>query len=104
MYEIKIGPVLKRQLKTQHLSLKEVSLKTGIPYSTLHTWLENRHPKDIIKVQKLADYLGLTLQQLVFDSPHFEHELKTDELTSQVIGKNGHVFKGLLEIIIRKIE
>lgn len=63
---IRIGQTLKNLLRSKGLSLKQVSVQTGIPNSTLHTWLENRQPKDILKVKRLADFLGVSLHELLF--------------------------------------
>jgi transcriptional regulator with XRE-family HTH domain len=99
MNEIKIGSVIKRLLREQRRTLKEISRETGIPYSTLHTWQENRQPKDIIKTQKLADYLGITLHELLFDQED-SHETKTEPIEP----KNDELFKGAFEVIVRRIE
>jgi transcriptional regulator with XRE-family HTH domain len=64
-----LGSVLKSLLKKRRVSLTTVSRETGISYSTLHTWLGNRHPKDVVKVKKLADYFGVTLHELLFGEP-----------------------------------
>lgn len=77
MSEIKIGYVIKRLLKEQRRTLKEVSRETEIPYSTLHTWYENRQPKDIIKAQRLAEFFGISLHQLLFDQEETHEQKKT---------------------------
>lgn len=100
MYEIKIGQVMKRLLLAQRKSLKEVSRDTGIPYSTLHTWLENRQPKDILKTQALADYLGISLHQLLFDQLDSRDEKPRDQIPH--IGND--LIQGVFEIIVRKIK
>lgn len=100
MHEIKIGLVLKRLLKAQNRTLKKVSQETGIPYSTLHTWSENRHPRDILKAQQLAHYFGISLNELLFDQP----EPRKEELSGQNQTKANDFFKGVFEITIRKIE
>lgn len=61
-----LGVMLRAFLKKKRVSLSLVSRETGISYSTLHTWLENRNPRDIVKVKKLADYFGVSLDELLF--------------------------------------
>jgi transcriptional regulator with XRE-family HTH domain len=100
MYEIKIGPVLKRVLRVRGLRLKEVSKATGIPYSTLHTWYENRQPKDILKAQVLADFLKLTLHELLFDQPDSREQKPLGEIPKQI---GDEFFKGKFEIIVRRL-
>jgi len=101
MYEIKIGQVLKRLLREKRKTLKEISRDTGIPYSTLHTWQENRQPKDLIKARRLADHLGITLHKLLFDLPDREEHPK-EEIPRQMTGEE--LFKGKFEIVLRRIE
>ena len=99
MQEIKIGTVLKRLLQERRLSLKEISKKTLIPYSTLYTWYENRQPKYILKAQKLAYFLDLSLHQLLFDEEdrkNAKNRQTPDESKDQLI-------KGRFEITIKRI-
>src|SRR5258708_6680923 len=100
MNEIKIGQVLKRLLRDQRKTLKEISRETDIPYSTLHTWQENRQPKDILKAQRLAEHLGLTLHELLFDQPDLREE-QSKEIPKQILDE---LFKGTFEIVVRRIE
>ncbi len=102
MHEIKIGPVLKRILKARRLRLKEVSQETGIPYSTLHTWYENRSPKDLVRAQLLADYLGISLHELLFDQP--DKQQRNQEKANEPLKQPAEdFFKGKFEIIIRRL-
>ncbi len=100
MSEIKIGQVIKRLLREQRRSLKEVSRDVGIPYSTLHTWHENRQPKDIMKAQRLAEYFGVSLHRLLFDVEDFREKKESIEVEQ---GRED-LFKGAFEIIVRRLE
>ena len=100
MLEIKIGSVLKKLLHEQRRTLKEVSKETQIPYSTLYTWFENRQPKDILKVQCLAEFLGVSLHYLLFGKEDKE-PLLPQELVDSL---KDEVFKGVFEIVVRKVE
>lgn len=102
MEEIKIGQVLKRVLRDQRKTLKEVSRETGIPYSTLHTWHENRQPKDVMKAQRLARYFGISLHELLFDRPDVHEERAEQEQPGPP--PRPEFFKGTFEITVRKIE
>ena len=95
---IKIGQVLKRVLSERRTTLKEVSEITKIPYSTLHTWLENRQPKDIVKAQKLAHYFSISLEELLFDHP----EIKKHKGSEAILGEDLKLLEGHFEVIIRK--
>ncbi|MBN8538727.1 MAG: helix-turn-helix transcriptional regulator [Deltaproteobacteria bacterium] len=66
--EIKLSQVLQRELKGKVIS--RVAKEIGISVSILHDWYSSsRKPsaKNMWHLKKLADYLGLTLEQILFD-------------------------------------
>jgi transcriptional regulator with XRE-family HTH domain len=98
MSTIRLGTNLKNILRQRKLSLKQISADTGIPYSTLHTWLENRQPKDVIKVKVLADYLDVSFSELLFGESETGGEKNQFLLP---LSGNGNL-EGVYEVIIRK--
>lgn len=73
--DIKLSQVLQRELKGKVIS--RVAKDIGIPVSILHDWYSSsRKPsaKNMWHLRKLADHLGLTLEQILFDE-------KTDRQT-----------------------
>lgn len=70
-----MGKVLRRVLTARKsLSLRSISENTGIPYPTLHAWKDGRPPKNLQVVKVLADYLGLSLLELLFDERQSSEE------------------------------
>jgi transcriptional regulator with XRE-family HTH domain len=65
--EIKLAEVLKRELKGKEL--KALSKELGIPLSNLHAWINGILPngKNFKNLVKLADYLGLSLDELLLN-------------------------------------
>jgi len=66
--EIKLSQVLQRELKGKVLS--RVAKEIGVSVSILHDWYSSsRNPsaKNMWQLKKLADYLGLSLEQILFD-------------------------------------
>lgn len=66
--DIKLSQVLQRELKGKVLS--RVAKEIGIAVSILHDWYSSsRKPsaKNMWQLKKLADYLGLSLEQILFD-------------------------------------
>lgn len=66
--EIKLSLVLQRELKGKVLS--RVAKEIGVSVSILHDWYSSsRKPsaKNMWQLKKLADYLGLSLEQILFD-------------------------------------
>jgi transcriptional regulator with XRE-family HTH domain len=73
--EIKLSQVLQRELKGKVLS--RVAKEVGISVSILHDWYSSsRKPsaKNLWQLQMLADYLGLSLEQVLFDEQQ-EHQI-----------------------------
>lgn len=68
MKELKLGIVLKRELK--NVNVNAFARELGIAPSILHSWIgEKRYPnaKNFPLLKKVGDRLGLTLEQLLFD-------------------------------------
>ena len=57
---------LKLYLKEQGISASELSRKTGISKQSISDWLAGVHPRDLGKVKKVADQLGVTVDHLIF--------------------------------------
>ena len=66
--EIKLSQVLHRELKGKVIS--RVAKEVGISVSILHDWFSSsRNPsaKNMWQLKKLAEYLGMSLEQILFD-------------------------------------
>src|SRR4051812_23530090 len=66
--EIKLSQVLQRELKGKILS--RIAKEVGISTSLLHDWHSSaRKPsaKNLWQLKKLADHMGLTLEEILFD-------------------------------------
>lgn len=63
----------KTYINGKGMSLNELSKKTGIPYTTIKTYSQKNSfmTATLINASKIADALGVTLDQLVKDlKPH----------------------------------
>lgn len=58
---LKIGTNLKRLMSEKNLSMRELSKRTGVPYSKLQEWCGDRSPKNPIQIQKVASFFGVTI-------------------------------------------
>lgn len=94
--EIRLSQVLKRELKGKVLS--RIARDVGISVSIIHDWYSSaRRPsaKNLWQLKKLADYLGLTLEEILFD--------ETSE--RQIISSTTFVDRGVLyRINIEKVK
>lgn len=85
--EIKLSQVLHRELKGKVIS--KIAKEVGISVSILHDWYSSsRKPsaKNMWQLKKLADYLGLTLEQILFD----------EKGERQIISSTSFVDRGVL--------
>lgn len=92
---IKIKDTLKELLEEKNLSLRELSKRSGVPYSTLQEWSSNRSPKNPVQTQKVAQSLGVSMHYLLFGQ----------EDSSEPLAKllKEDVFSGTFEINIKRV-
>ena len=64
--EMKLYKNLKTMMIAKSLSLKKLSVDVGIPPSTIHGWLNGAAPKSIIDLKKVADFFGVSIDELCF--------------------------------------
>ena len=57
---------LKHYLKEHGISASELSRKTGISKQSISDWLAGVHPRDLGKLKRVADELGITVDHLLF--------------------------------------
>jgi hypothetical protein len=66
----------------------------------LHTWQENRQPKDVIKAHKLAQHMGISLHELLFGyedrASIMQNEALPLTISSSVAGR--------YEVIVRRMD
>ncbi len=76
--EVKLSKVLQRELKGKVLT--RVAKEIGLSPAMLHDWhSSSRRPsaKNMPQLKKLADYLGLTLEEILFDQKNASHTIAT---------------------------
>lgn len=59
---------MKTLMKRSQIDLRNLSKKTSIPYSTLHTWLHQGTPGDVNKLKTLANHFQVSLDRLLYES------------------------------------
>lgn len=82
--DIKLSIVLQRELKGKVIS--RIAKEIGIPVSILHDWYSSsRKPsaKNMWHLRKLADYLGLTLEQILFDEKNDKQVISSTSFTDR---------------------
>lgn len=69
MAKMKLSIVLRRVLKAKSMSALELSRSSGVPNSTIATWLAGSAPKRPEQLASAAKCLGIGLHELLFDEP-----------------------------------
>lgn len=84
--EVKLSQILQRELKGRILS--RVAKDVGISVSLLHDWHSSaRRPsaKNMWQLKKLADYLGLSLEEILFDEKRDREIISSTTFTDRGI-------------------
>lgn len=68
--EVKLKKVLERECKSAGKSVNLIAEETGVPSSTLHSWLQGQLPsaKNLHHLKSLCDYFHLSLEHLLFNT------------------------------------
>jgi len=65
--EIQFSKNLKKYLELNNLSLTEFSGMLKVPTSTVHGWVNGIPPRNILILKKIADLLGISMDELCFE-------------------------------------
>lgn len=79
-------------MSSKGITLSQVARKLGINKSTLHNYCNGIEPKALSTVKLLADYFGVSVQELLFSE-------KIDVTELRIIGQIEGQFKVLIEKI-----
>lgn len=88
---------LKELRKAKKLTQQELAEKTDIPYRTLQRWENGESQIKPDKAQKLADFFGVSIAQLLgYDDNDFEKQIRIDTL-NDILNKMHTAYVSLLE-------
>ena len=80
-------------MQKNHLSLQELAQKLGEATSTVHGWLNGIPPKNVVTIKKIANIMGISMDELCF-----EKNIQTKRLSTDLVIKVGEKsFKILLD-------
>lgn len=94
--ELKI--YLKQLIDSKGISVSRLAKATGVPNTTIANWLAGQAPKNIEQVKKVADYFGISIDELVFGNKSIEkfksilREFTEDE-----------IYAGQYEVVLKRI-
>lgn len=94
---VKLKQNLKKLLHDKDMTAAQLSRATSIAPQTLNNWLSGQEPRGLIQLKKVADYFGLTIDELAF-GPISKIPNKYDERSIPEI-----INAGKFEVILKKI-
>ncbi len=63
---MKLAENLKALLKKHDITVAHLSRQTNVPMQTIHNWLMGHSPQNLIYLKKVAEYFGVSLEELCF--------------------------------------
>ncbi len=91
---MKLAPQLKGLLRQRGTTVTHLAKATKIPVQTISNWLSGAKPRDFDQVKKVADYLKITLDELVYG--------EEPRLTTSFEDFREEINAGVFEVILRK--
>ena len=91
--KLKFQKVLNKELEKRGLNANSLSKKSGIPRSTIYSWLSGSYPdsRTIYSVKELADFFGVSLEYLLFEESEKREE--TYLVNEIITGKDGLFYR-----------
>ena len=68
--------LLRILMKQKGLSAKELAIKIGNPYMTLHFWISGRSKPRLQSVKKLSDFFGIDMNDFFADENDVAYKKK----------------------------
>lgn len=76
--EIKIGENLQRLMASRKVSVTVTAREVGMNKSTLHGYCNGIVPRNLKQLKALADYLGISFDELIFGAPYDFASVKSE--------------------------
>ena len=64
--ELRLSKNLRYLIKERGMTVVALSRKTATPLQTLHGWLAGVEPRGVRQIKFVAEYFGITLDELCF--------------------------------------
>ena len=106
--ELKLGDVLKSEMKKKNLTISQLSKQCGISRTTIHNWIQGIGPSanNIPSLMKLCLYFEMSLEYLLFSL-----EFSTSFAKDKTSRSDSKVYEGTFEdkgesysVVINRLE
>jgi len=88
-------------MEIREITLSELSRKSGVPKTTIHSWLVGKPPKNMIQVKEVARVLDVSLDHLAFGNGRDTESQKVTEIDA-LLGDQW--VSGLFEVRFRRLK
>ncbi len=88
-------------IESRVMTAAELSRRAKVPKQSISGWLSGSKPRDFEQVKRVADVLGVSLEELLFHSGVPNKKADTSELEKLVLGDDW--YSGVFEIRVRRI-
>lgn len=97
---MKLKHQLKYYLNETGMTAAQLARKSGVPKQSLSGWLTGNNPRNVMQVKKVADVLGVSVDNLLFS----EGKEKTEKLTSLDSILDDQWVGGFFEVKLRRVK
>jgi transcriptional regulator with XRE-family HTH domain len=91
-----LSETLRTLMADKSLSIEKLAQKTGVPSSTIKTWLSGSAPRKLEDVRKIARFLDVSFEFLCFGETTEQEFIISEEHLEQL-------FSGLLKVKIERV-
>jgi len=86
-------------MERKSLTASELGRRAKVSKQTLSNWLAGKTPRDLHQLKRVADVLGVTVDQLLYDA---RGSTKNTDIQSLI--EEGQPIRGLFEVEIKMVK
>ena len=91
---------LKQLLKRKDMTVAQLSRATAIPPQTLNNWLSGQEPRKLSQVKIVADYFGVSLDELLYKIEIPEQR----KINTDIREFSEEINAGIFEVVLRRVK
>jgi len=93
---MEISKQLQQLINMKGINISQLAKEVGISSKTLHNWTTGQKPRDIDQVKQVADYFGVSIDELCFG-------LQATSSISNFENHKDEINAGIYEVVLRKV-
>lgn len=100
--DMKLASRLRQQINGRGVSVTALAKATRIPAQTIHNWLAGSKPRDLDQVKRVADYFGVSVDDLAYGAGTAKDE--SSQHSNPIRDFRDEINAGVFEVILRKVK